>query len=184
MTLFAKWSAPNCFPAPVVFAALCLSAAFPTVVRAQPHVYASGTIGLHTQTHGDAEPIGGTTWGASALFGVHLAPRFSIEVEPTFSGSYSCDYSYNPGPDWTADVVVSRRDTMLSFQVRTRVMGIEPVFGLSDVIRKMSRHATTDGMPYFDEARTDERLNARHLDSTLLSSSRPASSSYPASGFL
>ena len=47
MTLFAKWSAPNCFPALVVFAALCLSAVFPTVVRAQPHVYMSGTIGLH-----------------------------------------------------------------------------------------------------------------------------------------
>jgi hypothetical protein len=123
-------------------------------------VYAGGSAALVTQTQSDSDPLGGTTWGGSVVFGVQLSPRIAIEVEPLFNGSYSREYSYRPSPSLIADVVASRRDTFYSFQLRGRAGIIEPVIGVSYVHGTISRHATTQLGPYFDDGRSDNGLAA------------------------
>jgi hypothetical protein len=133
----------------------------PSVVSAQqPRVYAAGTFTSVTQTHSVTEPLGGTTWGGSVLFGVQVSPRMAVEFEPSFEGPYSWEYTYRPGPSWTAHVVASRRDTFFSFQLRTRVGVLEPVVGVGYVHARVSRHATVGSSTYFDDGRSDDGIAA------------------------
>ena len=125
-------------------------------------VYVGGAFVLHTQPHSTTdqqgntpEPLGGTTWGVSALLGKHLSTRFSVEIEPSFSGPYRNEYTYPAGPSFSAHEVDRRRDTFLTFQLRTRISQLEPVIGVSYVLERMSRHATAFGRTYFDDGRTD-----------------------------
>lgn len=141
---------------------MLLASLLPRPVSAQPQsrLYAGGALTFMTQTHSATEPLGGTTWGGSALFGVQVSPRLAVEFEPSFGGAYSWEYTYRPGPSWTADVVASRRDTFFSFQLRTRVGVLEPVVGVSYVRGRISRHATTRGTTYFDDGRSDNGIAA------------------------
>jgi hypothetical protein len=140
----------------VVVALVVLSAG---VAAQESRVYAGGSVSAVTQTHSAGEPLGGTTWGGSAVFGVQVSPRVAVEFEPSFGGPYSWEYTYRPSTTVTADVVASRRDSFYSFQVRTRVGVLEPVVGLGYVHGRISRHATFDnGTPYFDDSRSDNGL--------------------------
>ena len=66
----------------------------PSAVGAQQsRVYVGGAFALNTQPHSTTEPLGGTTWSGSILFGVNISPRVAVEVEPSFSGTYSWEYS-------------------------------------------------------------------------------------------
>src|SRR5215470_3836359 len=86
--------------------------ACPSIVVAQPsRVYVGGTLDVVTQTESDTNPMGGTTWGGRALVGVRISPHAALEFEPSFNPSYSWQYSYRPGPSFTANVAVSRRNT-------------------------------------------------------------------------
>jgi len=66
--------------------------AFPLIVDAQEsRVYVGGTFNFVTQTHSDREPIGGTTQGGSALFGVQVSPRVAIVwFRPPLSRPVAC----------------------------------------------------------------------------------------------
>ena len=119
----------------------------------QSRFHVGGTLSGVYQTQAD-EAVGGMTWGAGPLFGVQVSPRVAIELEPMFGGSHSWEYTYRPGPSRTATVVASRRDTFFSFQVRGRTGVLEPVAGVSYVRGQISRHATSAGRPYFDDARS------------------------------
>jgi len=133
--------------------------AFPiTVVAEESRIYVGGTCNFVTQTHSDAEPLGGTTWGGSALFGVRVSPRVAVEFEPSFGGRYSWEYTYHPGPAFTARVVASRRNTFFSAQTRIRLGVLEPVVGLSYVHGRISRHATVGSGTYFDDSESDDGL--------------------------
>jgi hypothetical protein len=100
--------------------------------------------------------LGGEAWGGSALFGVQLSPRVAVEIEPSFGGAYSWQYTYRPSPLLTADVVASRRDTFVPVQIRIRFGAVEPVVGLGYVHERIRRHATlVGGRPYFDDSRSD-----------------------------
>ena len=139
--------------------ALVALIAFPSVAAAQEsRVYVGGSFDVVTQTHGDAEPLGGTTWGGSALFGVRVTPRVGIEFEPSFGGPYSWEYSYKPASSLTADVVASRRDTFFSGQARIRLGVIEPVAGVSYVHGKITRHATIGSTTYFDDNASEDGI--------------------------
>ena len=95
-----------------VIVAVVALVAFPSMARAQEsRVYVGGAFNLVTHTHSDREPIGGTTHGANALFGVQVSPRVAIEFEPSFGGRNSWEYTYRPSPSLLARVVASRRDT-------------------------------------------------------------------------
>ena len=118
----------------------------------QSRVHVGGTLSGIYQTQAD-EAVGGVTWGAGPLFGVQVSSRLAIEFEPLFAGTHSWEYTYRPGPSRTATVVASRRDTFFSFQVRGRAGVLEPVAGVSYVRGHISRHATSAGRPYFDDAR-------------------------------
>ncbi|HJU41566.1 MAG TPA: hypothetical protein VJ691_02090 [Vicinamibacterales bacterium] len=118
----------------------------------QAHVHAGGTFAGVYQTQFD-HSVGGLALGGSALFGVFVSPRVAIEFEPLFGGPYSWEYTYHPGPSRTAHVVASRHDTFFSFQIRSRAGDVEPVIGVSIVRGRISRHATSAGRPYFDDAR-------------------------------
>jgi hypothetical protein len=131
-----------------------------TAVAQDSRVYAGGSAALVTQTQSDNDPLGGTVWGGSAVFGVWLSPTIAIEVESMFNGGYSWEYSYRPSPSLIANVVASRRDTFYSFQLRGRLGIVEPVVGVSYVHGKISRHATTQVGPYFDDLRSDNGLAA------------------------
>jgi len=125
----------------------------PAVSAQEPGFYVGGAVVLHAQPHSDTEPLGGNTWGGSVLVGKQVSPRIGLEVETYVSGAFSSEYSYNPGPSWTADVVTKRRDTFFSVQLRSRVAShLEPVLGVSFVWERPSRHATTGGTPYFDDS--------------------------------
>jgi len=142
----------------VVAVALALLA-FPFVAAAQPpRVYAGGTLDLVTQTKSDNDPLGGTTWGGRALFGVQVSPHVGVEFEPSFSGSYSREYTYRPAPSLTADVIAARRNWFFSGQARIRYGVLEPVVGLSYVRGQISRHATIGSTTYFDESGSDNSL--------------------------
>lgn len=142
-----------------IVVALVAFAAVPSVAVAQDsRVYVGGAINFVEQTHSRAEPLGGTTWGGSALFGVQVSPRVAVEFEPSFGGPFSWEYTYRPGPSRTADVVASRRDTFFSVQTRIRLGVLEPVVGLSFVHGRISRHATAAGRPYFEDSRSDNRF--------------------------
>jgi hypothetical protein len=144
----------------VVFVALALIVLPPVVSAQHSRLYAGGTLTLMTQAHSTTEPLGGTTWGGSVLCGVQVSPRLAVELEPSFGGAYSWEYSYRPGPSWTADVVASRRDAFFSLQLRTRVGVLEPVVGVSYVRGRISRHATTGSTTYFDDGRSDNGVAA------------------------
>jgi hypothetical protein len=133
--------------------------AFPFIVVAQEsRVYVGGTLNFVTQTHSDTEPIGGTTQGGSALFGVQVSPRVAIEFEPSLAGRYSWRYTYRPSPSLTANVVASRRDTFFPIQARIRFGAVEPVVGVAFVHSRISRHATVGSATYFDDSRSDGNL--------------------------
>jgi hypothetical protein len=124
------------------------------------------------------EPLGGTTWGVSAILGKPLSPRFSIEFEPSFSGAYRNEYTYPAGPSFSVHEVDRRRDTFLTFQLRTRLSQLEPVIGVSYVVERMSRHATAFGRIYVEDGRTDHGAAVVvGLDAPI--SSRAASPSSP-----
>ena len=143
----------------LIVLALVALVALPSVVVAQEsRAYAGGSFNFVTQTHTDAEPLGGTTWGGSVLFGVRVSGRVAIEFEPSFSGPYSWEYSYRPGPSFTADVIASRRDTFFSGQTRIRLGVVEPVVGLSYVHGKINRHATIGSTTYFDDSGSDDGI--------------------------
>jgi hypothetical protein len=136
--------------------------ACPSIVVAQPSsFYVGGTLDVVTQTTSDTNPMGGTTWGGRALVGVLVSPHVALEFEPSFNGgSYSWQYSYRPGPSFTANVVVSRRNGFFSGQARIRYGVVEPVMGLSYINGRTSRHATIGTSPYFDDSGSDNGLAA------------------------
>lgn len=137
----------------VVTASAAILLVFAAKGSAQPpRVHVGGTLSGIYQTQKD-EAVGGVTWGAGPLFGVQVSSRVAIEFEPLFAGTHSWEYTYRPGPSRTATVVASRRDTFFSFQVRGRAGVLEPVAGVSYVRGHISRHATSAGRPYFDDAR-------------------------------
>ena len=131
-----------------------MALAAPSDAQQNGPLYAGGTFTAFTQTHSDTQP-GGTTWNSSAFVGGWVSPRLAIEFEPSFGRTFSWDYSYRPGPSFTADVVASRRDTFWAGQVRTRIGVVEPVFGLAYMHSDLQRHATVAGRPYFDDARIE-----------------------------
>ena len=64
----------------------------PAPVGAQSRVYAGGAFTFVTQTHsGPDQPLGGTRSGGSLLLGVRVTPRYSVEFEPSFGGTYSSE---------------------------------------------------------------------------------------------
>jgi hypothetical protein len=139
-----------------------------SIADAQDHpLYVGGAFGLQTQLHsvtlpleGKSEPLVGTTWSGSALFGAQLSPRLSLEVEPSLGGQYSNEYTYSPGPSWSAHVVAQRRDTFISFQSRIKIGLVEPILGVAYVVEHLSRHATVSGRTYFDDDRIDKGFGA------------------------
>lgn len=150
-------------------------AVLPSVAGAQErHVYAGGAVARVSQTHSDAEPLGGTTSGGSVVVGTWVSPRLGLEGEATFGGRSSWAYSYRPAIAIPrADVVPSRRDTYLVFQLRARMGVLEPVIGLGDALGRISRHATINGSPYFDDAAWHHGLAAvGGLDAAIRISSR------------
>ena len=129
--------------------------ATPSDAQQNGPLYAGGTFTVFTQTHSDTQPLGGTTWNGSVFVGGWVSPRLAIEFEPSFGRTFSWEYSYRPGPSFTADVVASRRDTFWAAQVRTRIGVVEPVFGLAYTRTNLQRHATIAGRPYFDDSRME-----------------------------
>ena len=100
----------------MVVAAVVLIA-FPFIAMAQEsRLYVGGTFNVVTQTHSDKEPMGGTTQGGSALFGVQVSPRVAVEFEPSFGGRHSWEYTYRPSPLLIARVVASRRDAFFPYR--------------------------------------------------------------------
>jgi len=76
----------------------------------------------------------------------------ALEVEPSFGPTYSSTYSYRPGPSFVANVVTSRHDTTVAFQLRSRLGRVQPVFGGGFVHGHVERHATfANGATYFDD---------------------------------
>ena len=133
--------------------------AFPFIAMAQEsRFYVGGTFNVVTQTHSDKEPVGGTTQGGSALFGVQVSPRVAVEFEPSFGGRYSWEYTYRPSPLLIARVVASRRDAFFPVQARIRLGVLEPVIGVSFVYTRISRHATVESGTYFDDSRSENNL--------------------------
>ena len=128
------------------------------VAAQQSRVHVGGALTGVYQTQSEDDHVGGLAWGGSVLFGVQVSPRVAIEFEPSFGGAYSWEYTYRPGPSRTADVVASRRDPFFSFQMRHRAGVLEPVAGVSYVLGRISRHATSGGRPYFDDARSQNSL--------------------------
>jgi Outer membrane protein beta-barrel domain len=142
-----------------ILIALAALVALPQAAGAQEHrVYAGGAFTFATQTHSDEQPLGGTTIGGSALFGVRASPRVSIEFEPSFGGTHSGEYDYRPFPSSLAHVVVSRRDASFPVQARFRFGVLEPVLGGGLVRATISRHATIAGVTYFDDGRSETDL--------------------------
>jgi len=153
--------------------ALVALVAYPLIVDAQEsRVYIGGTFNFVTQTHSDREPIGGTTQGGSALFGVQVSPRVAIEFEPSLAGRYSWRYTYRPSPSLTADVVASRHDTFFPIQARIRLGILEPVVGVAFVHGRISRHATVGTGTYFDDSRSDDNWPSSEAWMPLLISQR------------
>jgi hypothetical protein len=133
--------------------------AFPIVVVAQEsRVYVGGTFNVVTQTHADDEPLGGTTWGGSALFGVRVSPRLAVEFEPSLGGTYSWEYTYRPSPSLIAHVIARRRNTFFSGQARIHLGVLEPVVGMSYVHGRIGRHATIGSSTYFDDSGSADTL--------------------------
>jgi hypothetical protein len=129
--------------------------ACPLIVAAQPpRIYVGGTLDVVTQTESDTNPMGGTNWGGRALVGASVSPHRAVELEIAFNGSDSWQYSYSLSGFRTADVVVSRRNTCFSGQLRIRGYGVvEPVVGLSYINGQTRRLATIGSSLYFDDKR-------------------------------
>jgi hypothetical protein len=142
----------------IIVALVALVALPRTVVGQEPRVAVGGTFNLVAQTRADDQPLGGTTFGGSALFGVRVASNVAIEFEPSFGGSYSWQYTYRPAPSLTATVIPSRRDTFLPVQARTRMSVLEPVAGVAIVRSTIGRHATVGDTTYFDDSRSENAL--------------------------
>lgn len=125
--------------------------------HAQSRVYAGGAATFVTQTHPEALQLGGTTWGGSVLFGVPVSPRLSVEFEPSFVGSFDGEYTYSASITSRARVVMRRRDTFYTFQLRARTGFFEPVVGFSYVRGRSSRDATftPSGRPYFADSQSE-----------------------------
>jgi len=132
-----------------------ISIAAPAVAQ-DARVYGGAAWTGYSQSHAQDERLGGTKSSVSTLFGVWIAPRLAVEIEPDFGPTFSSDYSYNPGPSVQVHVVTSRRDTSVMFHARSRVWRLEPVFGIGVVHGRTARHATfINGSPYFDDESSD-----------------------------
>jgi hypothetical protein len=140
-----------------IIAALVAALLFPqAAIGQEPRVSVGGSVTLVTQTHSDDQQVGGTTLGGSALLGVRVSPRVAIEVEPSFGGSYSREYTYRPSRSSMATVIVSRREMAFPVQARFVVGVLEPVLGVGVVRSRIARDATfSSGTPYFNDSRTD-----------------------------
>jgi hypothetical protein len=143
-----------------IIVALAALVTFPGIAVAQDsHAYVGGTVSFVTQTHADDEPLGGTTLGGSALFGMRVSSHVAIECEPSFGGSHSQEYTYRPAPSLIATVVASRRDTVVPVQARLGFGVFEPVFGVGVAHSTLARHATfANGTTYFDDGRSENGL--------------------------
>ena len=143
-----------------ILIALAALVALPQVAGAQEHrVYAGGAFTFATQTHSDEQPLGGTTIGGSALFGVRVSHRVAIECEPSFVGTLSWEYTYRPVASLLATVVASRRDTFIPVQARLALGVVEPVIGAGVAHSTIARHATfANGATYFDDGRSENDL--------------------------
>ncbi len=130
----------------------------PPVVAQQPRAYAGGAVNFVTATHSDDQPLGGMTFGGSVLFGIQASPRVAIEIEPSFGGSFSWQYTYRPSPSLVATVVASRRDTFFPVQARIRAGVLEPVVGVGIARARIERHATVGATSYFDDSRSENDL--------------------------
>jgi hypothetical protein len=142
----------------VVVSVVALVAFSRVVVAQEPRAYVGGAFNFVTQTHSNEEPLGGTTPGGSAFFGIRVSPRLAIEFEPSFGGAYSWEYTYIANASgFSAHVIASRRDAFFPVQARVRVGVLEPVVGVGFVHGRISRHATwsRDGRAYFDDSRSD-----------------------------
>ena len=142
----------------IIIALVALVVLPPPVVGQEPRAYAGGTVNFVTATQPDDRPLGGTTFGGSVMFGIRVSPRVAIEVEPSFGGSYSWQYTYRPGPSLVATVVASRRETFFPVQARIRAGVLEPVVGVGIAHARIARHATLGATAYFDDSRSDNDL--------------------------
>lgn len=155
----------------VALTAVALVAFQLPVVAQESRVYAGGAFTLVTQTHSatapkgscrsllDEQSIGGTTRGGTALFGVRVSEHVAVEFEAGFSGSNSCEYTYQPGPSREAHLTASRRDSFFPVQARGRFGVVEPVAGVAIVRTNIGRQATNvGGTPYFSDSRSDRNL--------------------------
>ena len=124
-----------------------MALATPSDAQQNGPLYAGGTFTALTQTHSDSQPLGGTTWNGSAFVGGWVSPRLAIEFEPSFGRTFSWEYSYRPGPSFTADVVASRRDTFWAAQVRTRIGVVEPDSDWPTCIRLFSGTRRSQDVP-------------------------------------
>jgi hypothetical protein len=143
-----------------IILAVAALASIPSAVAAQqPRAYAGGSVNVITQTHADDQPLGGTALGGSALFGVRVSSRVSIEFEPSFGEQYSSEYTYRPALSLSATVVASRRDRFFPVQARFGLGVLEPVIGVGVAHGTTARHATfSNGVTYFDDARAENDL--------------------------
>lgn len=159
----ASWRVVHSLGSPAGSLALALTVVFCLSTAAaaqQPPAYAGAVVTPVTQTHSVAQPLGGTTWGGSVTAGAWVSPRLALESEASFSGAYSWEYSYHPGPSWTAHVVASRRDMYFAFQARTRAGALEPVIGAAYALGRIGRHATTGNTTYFNDGRWNHGVAA------------------------
>lgn len=138
----------------------------PTVTVGQElHRYVHAAFTETTQRHSAAQvravaqsrsvltPLGGTRPGGTVAAGVWTRPWLALEGEASFGGRHSSTYRYLAGPSFSVDVEPARRDTYLSFNLRTKAAMLEPVAAIGIALTRISRHATTSaGRPYFDDA--------------------------------
>jgi hypothetical protein len=130
---------------------------------AQQRFHAGGSVGGISQGHSGetgpaGEPLGGTTWSGSLLFGLQVSPRLAVEFEPSVAGQYSWEYSYIPCLSCRLTrVVPTRRSTFYTVQLRGMLGVLEPVGGLSYVHARVRRDYSAT---YSQDAGTDNELAA------------------------
>lgn len=122
-----------------VLAALVSLMTCASLVSAQSSspLYVGGTLTGYFQQRSDRVislsgegSLGGDGFGGSVLFGGWVSRRMAIELEASFSPTFSnqfLDIDANP----PANRVPSRRDTFWSGQLRLRARAVEPVFGVA-----------------------------------------------------
>lgn len=142
-------------------AALAASVVHPDLANAQQQrIFVQAAFTETNQTRPPASTgsllgaLGGTTPSGGITAGLWKAPRIALEGEVSFGGRYSSKYTYMPFPSRLVDVEPARRDTYLSFNVRTRASILQPVAGVGVDVSRISRHATfaSSGRTYFDDA--------------------------------